>query len=371
MELIIVIAIVVILSATIIISLFTSIKKGRDAKRRLDLGQIKGALEMYYEDFQHYPIGNILAAPFTSLCHPDGCDTKKYLASIPLDPLTKQPYVYETNASGSYYKLYALLENSQDTSRGVNPGGYAGTSCETNQTCNYGIASPNVTLAPTTLLAQATETPGNPQIICGIDNCVGCCSDNVCLSGASDNACGTQGETCTICSINQVCIAGTCIIPTPTTAPVIPTNTPTPTINPAEMVPQQINLEPISNYKNKNMQQICNERGENWNCVAGCDYSTVTFAYWCGNCQPGWTTSDIDCYYVIPATATYGAGCCYHNPIIPPTVMPNTCDSINCPYGCCYSNHCYIGELDYRCGKASACVDCTLTGKQCISQTCQ
>jgi len=155
-ELIIVIAIVIILSATIVISLFTSIKKGRDARRKIDLGQIKGALESFYEDHLHYPLLNNLSELLNS-------NGKKYIARLPTDPKTKLAYYYETNGTGSYYKVYALLENNQDTSRGVNPGGYVDTSCETTQTCNYGISSPNVTLAPTTLIPAPTNSPVPPS----------------------------------------------------------------------------------------------------------------------------------------------------------------------------------------------------------------
>jgi prepilin-type N-terminal cleavage/methylation domain-containing protein len=54
-ELIIVIAILGILAALISGNFITSLKKGRDAKRKSDFEQIKNALEMFYEDKKHYP----------------------------------------------------------------------------------------------------------------------------------------------------------------------------------------------------------------------------------------------------------------------------------------------------------------------------
>ncbi|PIP15252.1 hypothetical protein COX47_00635, partial [Candidatus Roizmanbacteria bacterium CG23_combo_of_CG06-09_8_20_14_all_35_49] len=49
-ELLLVIIILGVLATLIIGNFFTSLKKGRDARRKGDLEQIQRALEMYYED---------------------------------------------------------------------------------------------------------------------------------------------------------------------------------------------------------------------------------------------------------------------------------------------------------------------------------
>ena len=54
-ELLIVIIILGVLAALITGNFFTSLKKGRDAKRKADLEQVSRALEMYYEDKKAYP----------------------------------------------------------------------------------------------------------------------------------------------------------------------------------------------------------------------------------------------------------------------------------------------------------------------------
>jgi len=54
-ELLLVIIILGFLTSLIAGNFFTSLKKGRDARRKGDLEQIQRALEMYYEDNRAYP----------------------------------------------------------------------------------------------------------------------------------------------------------------------------------------------------------------------------------------------------------------------------------------------------------------------------
>ena len=108
-ELLVVIMILGVLAALISGNFFTSLKKGRDAKRKADLEQITRALEMYYEDNKAYPD----AVSFgEQLCHPGagGCDTKIYMQKLPNDPISGKNYEY--NLTSGSYRLYACLENN-------------------------------------------------------------------------------------------------------------------------------------------------------------------------------------------------------------------------------------------------------------------
>lgn len=146
-ELLIVIVILGILAALITGSFFTSLKKGRDARRKGDLEQIQRALEMYYEDKRSYPTFNIFATAGYQLCETNilsSCGSQKvYMIKIPDDPLSSNNYVY--SQTGSTYKLYSCIENSQDQGSGVKQAGY-GVSCGSGvcNPCKYGISSPNV-----------------------------------------------------------------------------------------------------------------------------------------------------------------------------------------------------------------------------------
>ena len=92
---------------------FTSLKKGRDAKRKADLEQVQRALEMYYEDKKAYPV----TAGLTfggMLCenNPCGASDKVYMQKVPNDPVSGKSYEY-VSSTGTDYKLFACLENNQ------------------------------------------------------------------------------------------------------------------------------------------------------------------------------------------------------------------------------------------------------------------
>ena len=114
-ELLIAIIILGVLAALISGNFFTSLKKGRDAKRKADLEQITRALEMYYEDKRTYPTFNIFLSTNYSLCETKiavSCATEKaYMQKIPNDPILGKSYEY-LFTDGTSYKLFACLESN-------------------------------------------------------------------------------------------------------------------------------------------------------------------------------------------------------------------------------------------------------------------
>lgn len=154
-ELMIVIAILGVLATLISGNFITSLKKGRDARRKTDLEQIQRALEMYYEDNKAYPL--TAAVVFgNQLCYPgaNGCNTKVYMQKLPDDPKSDYDYFYApviVNNVVTGYRLYSCLENSLDIGPGVAKSGgvqssYDGTNCGTCVKCRYGISSSDITL---------------------------------------------------------------------------------------------------------------------------------------------------------------------------------------------------------------------------------
>ncbi len=114
-ELLVVIIIIGILAAVITGNFFTSLKKGRDARRKEDLGQIQRALEMYYEDKKAYPTAAAsVGFPFSAkFCETSSCAGEKiYMQKVPNDPTGGQSYLYISD-DGKSYQLYACLENNQ------------------------------------------------------------------------------------------------------------------------------------------------------------------------------------------------------------------------------------------------------------------
>ena len=142
MEILVVISLLAILATVVMASYFTSLKRGRDSRRKQDLEQVGRALELYYFENNVYPLpaeltwGEALEK-----------DTKTYMKKLPTDPLDKLnegnfTYFYESD--GGSYELYSCLENDKDLDYTED---YTSTNCGTDCTiCRYGISSPDVAL---------------------------------------------------------------------------------------------------------------------------------------------------------------------------------------------------------------------------------
>ncbi len=154
-ELVIVIVILGILSALITGNFITSLKKGRDTKRKADLEQTQKALELYYEDKRTYPTFDIFANSGYKLCETkiaSLCGSEKvYMQKLPDDPTPGKDYQYVTTA-GADYKLFSCLENNQQILPYISSG-YTYTSgncgdCKdqagSDVLCVWGVSSSNV-----------------------------------------------------------------------------------------------------------------------------------------------------------------------------------------------------------------------------------
>lgn len=155
-ELLIVIVILSVLTVIVTGTFSSSMRRGRDTRRKNDLRAVANALESYYNDKGKYPLGAsgkmMGCLTFdTSECSwggqfKDAAGTL-YMVFIPKDPLQTQTYYYYS-LDGKSYVLYAHLENTLDEGNGVNQTGYSnptGNKCGYSdiKTCTYGISSPD------------------------------------------------------------------------------------------------------------------------------------------------------------------------------------------------------------------------------------
>lgn len=159
LELLLIIIILGVLAALLSGQFITSLKKGRDAKRKTDLEQIQRALDFYYEDNRVYPsagtgVGQLDLENGTNLCHPSGCDTKTYIYKLPQESKSGCIYGYvhygPASANGEGYGLYSTLENRQDEGPGADQNGYNDTTCYPGASeepngcpCLFKVTSPN------------------------------------------------------------------------------------------------------------------------------------------------------------------------------------------------------------------------------------
>lgn len=177
METLIVVALIALLASAFLASAnyLTQIQKGKDAKRKSDLAMFKVKLEDYYNDNNRYPE--------VSEMDECGVSLSPYINYIPCDPRGKNyPYLYETDANGQWYRIYAKLDNNKDTDigalgcvSGCGPAGTYNYGVSSNTSLETGTTSPTSTSAPST----PTATPvgicggavppscGNPQAYCG------------------------------------------------------------------------------------------------------------------------------------------------------------------------------------------------------------
>lgn len=151
LELMIVIVILGVLAALIVGNFVSSLRRGRDARRKADLEQIQRAVELYYEDKRAYPTAAAVPGfPFGSkFCETAACDSseKVYMQKVSNDPSAGKNYKYDSD--GTYFRLYACLENDQQVLPYVsqNYGSITCGNCKDGSgstvTCIFGISSPN------------------------------------------------------------------------------------------------------------------------------------------------------------------------------------------------------------------------------------
>lgn len=124
-EILVVVTIIMLLTATAAVSYTAFLKQSRDAKRKADLGQISAAVEMYRSNNDAYPVGDWSSLSVLT-------SGTIYIQSLPTDP-KNSTYIYYYNGTANNYILAAQLENTSTCTSGA-PGG---DSCGTGNPCNY------------------------------------------------------------------------------------------------------------------------------------------------------------------------------------------------------------------------------------------
>lgn len=169
-EMMVVMAIMGILFTLAAGGLVASQQKSRDARRKSDLAQIAIAIETYFNDKGEYPLSDQSFKLVTDGCTGGGaqqetiqCDWGSplvdskgttYMVKLPEDP--QSSFAYHYYSDGTYFQIYARLENTEDPSIekiNGNPSVYSGVVCGSS-ICNYGVSSPNATPLQDTSLVE-------------------------------------------------------------------------------------------------------------------------------------------------------------------------------------------------------------------------
>jgi len=123
-ELLVVVTIIGILASIVIVSLGSARVKARDTRRLADIKQMTLAIELYIDQYRHYPptpgavsaserwqmLGECLSAHVNCT---DNTESFQIMAAIPQDPLgttEEYQYDYSTNVARNRFVLRAVLE---------------------------------------------------------------------------------------------------------------------------------------------------------------------------------------------------------------------------------------------------------------------
>lgn len=106
MEILIVMAIIILLIMLVFVNLRKQNARAMDIQRKTDLYKIRKSFEDYSNDHGAFPA-------ITVVDNCGGADMTPYLAKIPCDPASKQPYGYFT-AQNTGYRICAILADTTD-----------------------------------------------------------------------------------------------------------------------------------------------------------------------------------------------------------------------------------------------------------------
>lgn len=108
-ELLIVIAIMALLLATVFINIQNTNAKKRDAIRMANMNEIFKALALYQNQVQKYPVytGNITGSDSMSVT----LQNTNLISKVPVDPLASYSYTY-TSSNGTTFSLGFCLETN-------------------------------------------------------------------------------------------------------------------------------------------------------------------------------------------------------------------------------------------------------------------
>jgi prepilin-type N-terminal cleavage/methylation domain-containing protein len=105
-ELLVVITIIAVLTGAAAVSFTSTSQRSRDARRGLDVENIRSALELCRTESGSYPL-----SVYDSIV----CDGETYLSDTPKDPKTEADYVY-TKVSNTSYMIECELESLESCS---------------------------------------------------------------------------------------------------------------------------------------------------------------------------------------------------------------------------------------------------------------
>lgn len=163
------------------------IKRAFDSRRISDFDKIKNSLEIFYNFENRYP------DELPGCGQPLSYGSQIILPSFPCDPITRQPYYYQTKKINSQsFRIYAMLSNWDNAS--VTQVGCQG-GCGSDCSYNYGVSSSNIGLIS---CSYVCAPGGGKEGTCEIygDPTVSLCPKLYYKDSACNNECGNPVNRC-------------------------------------------------------------------------------------------------------------------------------------------------------------------------------
>ncbi len=112
-ELLVAIAIIGILSASILVYLDTTRARARDARRLSDMNELSKALALYHGDHQQYPVASTEIIIDSGDSMSLALESDGVISDTPADPLHPGlVYRYQTNLTGSTFSITFCMETT-------------------------------------------------------------------------------------------------------------------------------------------------------------------------------------------------------------------------------------------------------------------
>lgn len=134
-EILVVVTIIGLLTVAGAVSYSQFVKQSRDAKRKVDIEQIRAAIEIYRSNNSLYPL--TAAFDFSNCSNPGTISdaSSTYLSKTPNDPKCSTMKYYYSSSDGSTYSIAVRLEGSSVGSC------IAADACGVGYYCNYCLGS--------------------------------------------------------------------------------------------------------------------------------------------------------------------------------------------------------------------------------------
>jgi hypothetical protein len=194
---------------------------------------------------------------------------------------------------------------------------------------------------------------------CNKQNCGGCCKGAACIIAQSNQACGSNGETCKSCGTNEICAQGSC---NKTSGACAPRNCPNGCCK-GDKCQAGITRDACGKGGNACVTCASTQKCQNGACV--CDSTSCSGCCHQSSCMPGTEAKFCGKNGQTCVACKAGEGC-----VNGVCTAGASCSPSSCPVGCCAGAACKTGDMVANCGSGGQPCKVCKTGEKCTGGVC-